>query len=305
MKLTVPGLLLLAGTAHTAHAEAPIPEGFTSARMTSAEINLGYVRDGGDGETVILLHGWPQTWSSWSEVMPLLSAELDVIAVDLRGVGGSDKPEIGYDKKTMAADILALMDELGIERANIVGHDIGAMVAFAFAQQFPERSGSITLIDAPMPGTPAFEQIRVDPRAWHFGFHSAPEVPEQLIAGREEFYYGHFIQQMDAGMGAMGPEEIGHSVEAYSVPETTRAGLEWYRTMPQDAEDNAVFMETRLEVPVLALNAARLAPFPYLMESMQPLAVTVEGRTMESGHWIPETLPDELSAELLAFFQKY
>ncbi len=296
---------ILLAAAGAARAEAPIPEGFASDRMEGAEVNLRYVRDGGAGETVILLHGWPQTWSSWIEVMPLLADEFDVIAVDLRGVGGSDKPQNGYDKKTMAGDLLALMDALDIETANVVGHDIGAMVAFAFAQQWPERAATVTLIDAPIPGTPVFDQIRHDPRAWHFAFHSAPEVPETLIAGREAFYYGHFIHTMDAGTGAMGETEIEYSVEAYGDPATTRAGLEWYCTMQRDAEDNAAFMQTTLEVPVLALNAARLAPFPYLRDSMEPIAAIVEGRAMDSGHWIPEALPDELAAGLTDFIARH
>lgn len=296
---------LFALGACAARADVAAPEGFASAVTETAEVNLHYVRDGGPGETVILMHGWPQTWASWRQVMPLLSANYDVIAVDLRGVGGSDKPPEGYDKATMAGDILVLMDELGLESANLVGHDIGAMVAFAFAQQYPERAETITLIDAPIPGTEIFDTIASDPRAWHFAFHTAPEVPEVLTAGRESYYYSHFITAFDAGMGAMGEPEIAITVEAYSVPETARAGFNWYRAFAQDIEDNRRFMETTLETPVLGLNAARLAPFPYLVQSMAPIATTVEGRTMESGHWIPEALPDELASELDDFFRRH
>lgn len=296
--------LLVLG-AFAARADVAPPEEFVGAITETAEVNLHYVRDGGPGETVVLMHGWPQTWASWHEVMPLLAADYDVIAVDLRGVGGSDKPADGYDKATMAGDILALMDELGIASANIVGHDIGAMVAFAFAQQYPERADTITLIDAPIPGTEIFDTIAADPRAWHFAFHAAPEVPEVLTAGREEYYYGHFIRALDAGTGAMGAPEIAVTVEAYSVPETARAGFGWYRAFARDIEDNRRFMETTLEVPVLGLNAARLAPFPYLVQSMEPIATTVEGRTMDSGHWIPEALPEELADELDGFFRRY
>lgn len=281
------------------------PEGFTAALTESLDVNLHYVRDGGPGETVILMHGWPQTWASWIEVMPLLSTDYDVIAVDLRGAGASDKPEGGYDKATMAADIRALMDELGITSANIVGHDIGGMTAFAFASQFPEVTDTVTIIDVPLPGTPIFDAILADPRAWHFAFHATADVPERLTSGNETFYYGHFMQEMDAGSGGITDYEVGITVEAYSDPANARAGFEWYRAMPQDAEQNQIFMETPLEMPVLGLNAARLAPFPYIVQMMEPLATTVEGMAMDSGHWIPETRPEELSALMDDFFTRH
>ncbi|WP_299867981.1 alpha/beta hydrolase [uncultured Hoeflea sp.] len=300
--------LVLAGAlaaATPALADVSPPEGFTSARTETLEVNLHYVRDGGPGETVILLHGWPQTWASWIEVMPLLSPDYDVIAVDIRGAGKSDTPEGGYDKKTMAGDILGLMDELGIESANIVGHDIGGMTAFAFASQFSERTDTLTIVDVPLPGTPIFEMIARNPLAWHFAFHSAPNVPETLTVGREDFYYTDFLEKMDAGAGGITEHEIQITVDAYSDPESARAGFNWYRAFPQDAEDNQIFMETPLTMPVLGLNAGRLAPFPYVVQMMEPLAETVEGQALDSGHWIPETRPAETADLLDDFFNRY
>lgn len=282
-----------------------LPADFTSSMQKTGDVKLHYVRDGGKGEVVILLHGFPQTWSSWKKVMPLLSADYDVIAVDLRGVGKSDKPKTGYDKKTSARDIKALMDELGIKKANIVGHDIGGMIAYAFAAQFPEMAESITIMDVPIPGTPIFEAISKDPRAWHFAFHDDPTVPEVLVTGRERFYYSNFMQRVDAGTGKIGKEEIDDAVAAYSVPETMASGFNWFRTAKQDAEDNKEFFKTKLKTPVLGLNAGKLAPFPYIVEMMKPLAVTVEGQTMDSGHWIPESLPEETAKLLDAFFKKH
>ncbi|WP_299144940.1 alpha/beta hydrolase [uncultured Tateyamaria sp.] len=306
MKHLMHSAAVLAFSAPAVLADATIPQGFESARMTSAEVNLHYVRDGGPGETVILMHGWPQTWASWVEVMPLLSADYDVIAVDLRGVGQSDKPEGGYDKTTMATDIMALMDELDISSANIVGHDIGGMTAFAFASQFPEATTTVTIIDVPIPGTPTFDAISVDPRAWHFAFHAAQgNIPEVLTAGREAFYYGAFLQKFDAGAGGITETEIAITVDAYSDPQTAAAGFNWYRAFAQDAEDNKAFMETRLEMPVLGLNAGRLSPVPYVRDMLAPLATTVEGRAFDSGHWIAETRPEELSATLDDFFKRH
>lgn len=291
--------------ANPVQADVAPPDGFASARTETLEVNLHYVRDGGPGETIILMHGWPQTWASWIEVMPLLSADYDVIAVDIRGAGKSDTPQGGYDKKTMAGDILGLMNELGIESANIVGHDIGGMTAYAFASQFPERTVTLTIVDVPLPGTQIFEMIARNPLAWHFAFHSAPNVPEALTLGREEFYYTDFLTKMDAGAGGITEFEIQITLDAYSDPENARAGFNWYRTFAQDAQDNRVFMETPLTMPVLGLSAGRLAPFPYVVEMMEPLASTVEGRALDSGHWIPETRPEEMAALLADFFSRH
>lgn len=300
-----PALFLLLALAQPALAEIAIPEGFTSAKQTTGEVKLHYVRDGGPGEVVILLHGFPQTWSSWAKMMPLLSPDYDVIAVDLRGVGQSDKPETGYDKKTSAQDIKALMDELQIAKANIVGHDIGGMIAYAFAAQFPEMAESITIIDVPLPGTEIFTAISQDPRAWHFAFHEDPVMPEGLVTGKEAFYYGNFMRRVDGGDGRIGEAEIAEAVAAYTDPKTMKTGFEWFRTADQDAEDNAEYFKTKLTMPVLGLNAAKLAPFPYVVEMMKPLAETVEGQTMDSGHWIPESVPEETVAVLDAFLKKY
>ncbi len=282
-----------------------IPNGFTSAMQKTGEVKLRYVRDGGPGETVILLHGFPQTWSSWIKMMPLLSANYDVIAVDLRGVGGSDKPIDGYDKKTSAQDIKNLMVELGIKKANIVGHDIGGMIAYAFAAQFPTMATSIVIMDVPIPGTEIFTSISQDPRAWHFAFHKDPTVPEILVTGREQFYYSDFMRRVDAGMGKIGSAEIADAVAAYTVPKTMTTGFNWFRTADQDAKDNKEFFKTKLSMPVLGLNAAKLAPFPYIVDMMKPFATIVEGQTMDSGHWIPESLPEETVKLLDAFFKKY
>jgi len=305
MKTTSLAFAALLAATSTVLADVTPPDGFTSARTETLDVNLHYVRDGGAGETVILMHGWPQTWASWIEVMPLLSADHDVIAVDIRGAGESDAPEGGYDKKTMAGDILGLMDELGIESANIVGHDIGGMTAFAFASQFPERAATVTIVDVPLPGTPIFEAIAQNPLAWHFAFHAAPNVPEALTTGREEFYYGDFLTKMDAGAGGIIEHEIGITVDAYSDPEAARAGFNWYRAFAQDAEDNRQFMQTPLTMPVLGLNAGRLAPTPYVVEMMEPLADIVEGQALDSGHWIPETRPEETADLLTDFFRRH
>jgi pimeloyl-ACP methyl ester carboxylesterase len=282
-----------------------MPAGFSSYKQKTGDVKLRYVRDGGPGETVILLHGFPQTWSSWKKMMPLMSAQYDVIAVDLRGVGRSDKPKDGYDKKTSAQDIKNLMVELGIKKANIVGHDIGGMIAYAFAAQFPDMATSIVIMDVPIPGTDIFTAISQDPRAWHFAFHKDPAMPEGLVTGREKYYYGGFMRRVDAGMGKIGNAEIAEAVAAYKDPKTMTTGFNWFRTSDQDDKDNKEFFKTKLSMPVLGLNAGKLAPFPYVVEMMKPFATIVEGQAMDSGHWIPESLPGETVKLLDEFFKKY
>jgi pimeloyl-ACP methyl ester carboxylesterase len=282
-----------------------LPAGFTSYKQKTGDVKLRYVRDGGPGETVILLHGYPQTWSSWKKMMPLLAANYDVIAVDLRGVGRSDKPKDGYDKKTSAQDIKNLMAELGIKQANLVGHDIGGMIAYAFAAQFPEMATSIAIIDVPLPGTDIYNMVAQNPLAWHFAFHNDPTVPEVLVTGRERFYYTDFMRRVDAGTGKISKADIADAVAAYTDPKTKTTGFNWFRTTGQDAKDNKEFAKTKLTMPVLGLNAGKLAPFPYVVEMMKPLANIVEGQAMDSGHWIPESLPKETVDLLDAFFKKY
>ena len=278
-----------------------IPEGFSRQRMTEADVNLKYLRGGSGENPVLLLHGWPQRWTSWRKVMPLLATDHDVVVADLRGIGGSDKPTSGYEKKTMAGDVLQLLDELAIDSAHIVGHDIGAMIAFAFAYQWPKRAKTITLIDAPMPGTEIFETIRTHPLCWHFPFHAAPVVPERLTAGREDFYYNHFMKSV----GEISDEEIADTIQTYSDPEVATAGFNLYRAFTQDVEDNKKFMEKNLRPPVLGLNGGKNFNFPFLVESLRPIATSVEGRCMDAGHWIPDTNARELADELTGFFSRH
>ena len=257
---------------------------------------LHYVRSRETGgPPVLLLHGWPQFWAEWVGVMELMPEEYDVIAVDLRGFGLSDKPADGYDKRTQAMDIAALMDELGLESAHIVGHDIGGMIGFAFASMFSARTRSFTIIDVPLPGSPFFDNIAADPRAWHFAFNAAEDIPEALTTGREAIFYGDFIRKLSGSPNAVTSSQISVFVDEYRNPATATAGFNWYRAFDQDAEDfEKFFSQGKLEMPVLALNAARLSPQPYVLLMMRQYATDVRGRGMDSGHWIPEERPFQL-----------
>lgn len=273
-----------------------IPPGYTSHLQEDAAVNLYYVRrDNATGPTVLLLHGWPQNWASWYRVMRLFPASYDVIAINLRGVSPSDAPLRGYTKAVMAQDIRRLLKSLHTRKVHLVGHDIGGMVSYAFAVQFPKIALSLTIIDVPVPGTPTFDQINADPRAWHFGFNGAEEFPEALTTGRESFFYAKFMREVAGSPDALTPQEIRVSVNAYSVPSTARAGFEWYRAFAEDAKDNKEFAKRgKLTLPVLALNGAKLSPVPFVLFMMKELAQNVTGQAIDTGHWIPEEAPEQL-----------
>lgn len=287
----------------TAHQCTTIPAGYKSGIQRQGAVKLHYVRRQGPGETIVFIHGWPQNWEEWIEVMVLMPKQYDLIAVDLRGIGLSEKPTTGYEKKTMAKDVHALMNDLGIGKAHIVGHDIGGMVGYAIASQFPGRVSTFTIIDVPIPGTPSFEAISRNPLAWHFQFHSAPEVPEALTTGREAYYYGEFIRKLEGSPGAVTADQVDTTIRVYSVPKTATAGFNFYRAFPQDAKDNQEFFKRKLRMPVLALNSARLSPLPFVLQMMRQLAVDVRGQGIDSGHWIPDEKPEEVVRLLLKLIE--
>ncbi|MCG8456064.1 MAG: alpha/beta hydrolase [Holophagales bacterium] len=284
--------LLFAPAVHPESTGSPTP-----FDVQVGEITLHGARMG-TGEPVVLLHGWPQTHLEWRHVMPLLAENHDVVAFDLRGTGGSSKPRGGYDPKTLAADIDGATHALGVEEFHLVGHDIGGMVAFAFAHEHGERLLSLTILDVPFPGTPIFEAISRDPRAWHFGFHQVPDLPERLVRGRERAYIEHFVRSL-----AVETERALAEIDAYvrnlSDADALRAGFEYYRAFPQAAEQNATYLERQLQMPILALSGG----VPWTYDMMRPLGHHVVGGAIEnSGHWIAEEQPEALARRLRAFF---
>jgi len=216
-------------------------------------VALHYVTAGDGARTIVLLHGFPQTWREWLQVMPsLVDAGYRVVAVDYRGAGHSSRPLDGYDKRTMAADIRRLVrDELRIIGPIVlVGHDIGLMVAYAYAQMFRDEVSQLAVIDAPLPGTRVFDRLRADPRVWQFAFHSVRDIPEMLIAGRERAYLQAFFNARLYNVAAITDQELDAYASAYSAPGALRAGLELYRAFDRDIEHSRQW----LTIPVLAVG---------------------------------------------------
>lgn len=273
--------------------------GFAHHTTEANGTRLHYVR-GGTGDPLVLLHGFGSTWYMWRDIMPALAERYDLVVPDLRGGGDSAKPAGGYDKRTMAEDIFALVTQLGPDRINLAGHDIGLMVAYAYAAQHPDAVLRLALLDAPLPGIGPWGQFATS--FWPFAFHQVRDLPEALIAGQEELYLSWFWRTLAYDPTAIEPAAVAEYVRAYASEGGIRASLEWYRAFGQDAKDNREFARTKLEMPVLALGGA-VAVGDAVLATAQEVATDVRGETLQQcGHWIPEEQPVEVSRRLLDFF---
>jgi len=264
------------------------------------DVLLHYVTSG-QGDPVILLHGWPQTWYEWRKIIPDLAARYTVIAPDLRGLGDSSKPATGYDKRTIAADIYQLVRQLGFERVLLVGHDWGGPVAYAYAADVRK----LVILDVPIPGAGLEQALAFRPARsiWHIQFHYVRDLPEALITGRERIYLSWFYRTA-YNRTAILEQDIDEYVRCYSAPGALRAGFEYYRAIFDDVAHNTENAKTKLKMPVLALGGER-GFGEMTLRSMQQLAENVRGGVIERcGHWIPEERPDYLSEQLLAFFSE-
>lgn len=266
------------------------------------DVRLHYVT-AGRGPAVVLLHGWPQTWYMWRDVMPGLAGRYRVIAPDLRGLGDSSRPVGGYDKKTLAQDVWRLVhDVLGEDELFVVGHDWGGPTAFAVAAQHRDAVKRLAIFDVPVPGdgTPVMFANR-----WHHGLHWELDFPEALTAGREDIYLGFFYRNWGGRPDAISAEAEREYLRAYRQPGAMRAGFNLYRATPQDVADNQAFLsEGRLKMPVLCYGGALGRGRGELaIESWRRIAEDVRGGILEDcGHWIPEERPEWVVEQLLAFF---
>lgn len=270
-------------------------------------LRLHYVVAGEGDRTLVLVHGFPQTWWEWHRVIgPLADSGFRVVAVDYRGAGQSWRPPGGYDKRTMAADIHQLLcGHLRIEEPVVLaGHDIGLMVAYAYAQEYRDAVSQLILMDAPLPGTEVFDRLRSDPRVWHFAFHGARDVAEMLVAGRERPYLQAFFNVRNSDPSAISAADFDIYVDAYSAPGAMRAGFEVYRAFDQDAEDNraALRRNGRLTVPVLTLGGAVSTSGALLGEMAQEVAENVTALIVPgTAHWIAEENPAAFVAAVREF----
>ena len=303
---------LLAGMALALSGAVPAAIPLPSAQAPAAVVQKTAVVDGvtiaykiaGTGPVVVLLHGYAQTSHMWLPLMPALAATDTVIAPDLRGAGDSQRPAGGYDKKTIAAEVRALVRQLGYTQpVQVVGHDIGLMVAYAYAAQYPTEVQKIALMDAFLPGIGDWQNVWLMRDLWHFHFHGT--TPEALVKGRERTYLEHFWNDFAA--------DPAHSVSesdrqlyaaAYARDNGVHATFQYFSNFEQDAKDFAAFGRTKLPMPMLVLTGEK-ASGQFLIDQGRLVATDVRGVIVKgSGHWLMDEAPDQVMPALLAFLRE-
>jgi pimeloyl-ACP methyl ester carboxylesterase len=281
---------LLATASAATSAVPPYPASFHTQEITTNGARI-HVRVGGKGPAVVLLHGYGETGDMWSPLAANLVRDHTVIAPDLRGLGLSSKPPGGFDKKTQGEDVAGVMDALHVTKADVVTHDIGNMVGFAFAMEHPDRVRRFVLIDAPVPGVGPWEEIIKNPLLWHFRF-GGPDM-ERLVKGRERIYLDRFWNEFSADPKHFDEASRQHYAKLYALPGAMHSGFEQFHAFDQDAIDNRAWLASKgkLTMPVLALGGEKSFG-TQMAEVMRGGATDVTGGIVPgSGHWIMEENP--------------
>jgi pimeloyl-ACP methyl ester carboxylesterase len=265
------------------------PSEFSTREIATNGTSI-HVRSGGTGPAVVLLHGYGETGDMWAPMAVDLARDHTVVVPDLRGIGLSSKPAGGFDKKTQAGDVAGVLDELKINQADLVTHDIGNMVGYAFAALHPDRVRRFVLIDAPLPGVGPWEEILKNPLLWHFRF-GGPDM-ERLVAGRERIYLDRFWNEFSANPARFSEAARDHYAKLYAMPGAMHSGFMQFAAFDQDAIDNQQFLaKGKLAMPVLAIGGEK--SFGSTMAQVMRFAATNvrEGVIPDSGHWIMEENP--------------
>jgi pimeloyl-ACP methyl ester carboxylesterase len=259
-----------------------------------------YYMTAGHGTPLILLHGYAETSLMWKPIIPLLAARFTVIAPDLPGIGDSGIPVNGLDMKSAAIRIHDLAKSLGVQKAEVVGHDIGLMVAYAYAAQFPAEVTKLVLMDAFLPGVPGWEPVYNNPNIWHFRFNGL--TPEALVQGRERTYFDYFWNDFAADKNHSIPEAARKAyAAAYARPGRMHAGWAYFVSFQQAAKDFAQLSQTKLTMPVLTIGGDKSLG-EALGEQTKLVATNVTAVVLkDTGHWILEERPKETTEALNSF----
>jgi pimeloyl-ACP methyl ester carboxylesterase len=274
------------------------PAGFRVERIMIDGSSM-YVRVGGKGPAVVMLHGFADTGDMWAPMAAALVKGHTIIVPDLRGMGLSTHPEGGYDKKSQAIGIAKIMDALKVDKADLITHDIGNMVGYALAAQYPERITKWAIIDAPIPGIGPWDEILKSPLLWHFNFRG-PDV-DRLVKGRERIYLDRFYNELSANPKAIDEATRNHYARLYARPGNMHYAFEQFAAFAQDAKDNQVLAQKKLPMPILALGGDKS------FAGMQPVIMRAVATNVESGvitnpgHWIMEEQP-ALTVKLVGAF---
>lgn len=255
---------------------------------------------------VVLLHGWMGTSHTWRKLAPLLAQDRFVIVPDMRGFAGSDKPAQGYDAVTLAADVAGVLDHFGKTEVQVVGHDMGALVALVFAGTYPDRAQSLTYLDEPLVGynLDQFTVYREETYGgyWHFGFNTAPGLAEILVTGREQEFVDWFVPLMHSpNPGAVTPEDRRIYADSLRQPGGVAGSVGWYRATFETARQIRAIGEAGFPVPILAFGGQYGVPPTF--EQMSLISADVQGGIIpNAGHLLPEEVPEFLAAEMAAFW---
>jgi pimeloyl-ACP methyl ester carboxylesterase len=279
----------------------PFPANFGTLNVVTNGTQI-YVRAGGEGSAVLLLHGYGETGGMWAPLAARLARNHKVIVPDLRGLGLSSRPAGGYDKKTQAEDMAGVLDALKIDKVDLVTHDIGNMVGYAFAAQHPDRVKKFVIIDAPLPGIGPWDDIVRSHALWHFSFYG-PDA-ERLVKGRERIYLDRFWNEFSADPKKFDEASRKHYAQLYAAAGAMHAGFEQFKAFDQDAADNKAFVaKGMLTMPVLAIGGEK--SFGSMMGTvMRAAATNVQTAVVpNSGHWVMEENPEATMKLIEDFLQ--
>ena len=302
------GLPATAQTTPTSVSGAPnLPAGFATT-FTSRYVRVNGIRlhavVGGSGRPLLLVHGWPEYWYAWRLLMPALARDFQVVAVDQRGMGLSDKPRSGYDAGTVAGDLVALMDALGHQRFSVVGHDTGMVISYALAADHPDRVDRLAVAEAPLPGIGAaptlFEPTAINDRIWHIAFNRTSTVNEQLVRGREDIFFGY---EFTTSAAKKLPEHaVRHYIQLLAAsPDALRGSFEFYRALDTTLAQNRQRANRKLTMPVLAIGG-QASLGTGTADTMKLVANNVQTAVIDgAGHFVAEEAPERMLAALTPF----
>ncbi len=290
---------MLVAVSFSANADVtPFPSTFNTQDIAVEGAKI-HVRVGGKGPAVVMLHGFGDTGDMWAPLAADLAKDHTIVVPDLRGLGLSSIPEKGYDKKTQAGDVRGVLAALGIENAVIIGHDIGTMVAFAYASRYPQLTDRLVVMDAPVPGIPPWNDIVRSPMLWHFDF-GGPDA-ERLVAGRERIYLDRFWNEFAGDPAKVDEATRQHYAKLYARPGSMHAAFAQFRSIRQDAVDNEASMKTKLTMPVLAVGGEKSFGNNEAIVMRNAADNVKELVIPGAGHWLMEEAPTQIIQAIRGF----
>ena len=277
----------------------PFPANFRTQEIPTEGGASIHTRSGGKGPAVVLIHGFGDTGDMWAPLAADLARDHTVVVPDLRGMGLSSHRVDGYDKRTQAADIRAVLTHLGIDRAAIVGHDIGNMVSYAYAARYPDKTEVLVVMDAPVPGIPPWDDLVRNPLLWHFSF-GGPDA-ERLVAGRERIYLDRFWNEFAGDPSKIDEATRVHYAKLYARPGAMRSAFAQFRSFPKDAEDNKTSIATKLTMPVLAIGGEKSFGATEAVVMRNAATNVTEVVIPNAGHWLMEEQPAATTRAIRTF----